>query len=148
MLSTSLRKTQKIAALLVKTILENPENSPRIFCLHGNLGAGKTTFIQGAAKALKIKNKILSPTFVIMKDFPLSKKFAFKRFYHIDCYRIEKPEEILALGFKNIAKNPQNLIFIEWPERIKKIIPRNSVWLEFEIKGKNQRQISFNLNPL
>ena len=139
MLTHSPKQTQKIAELLVKTILENPVAAPKIFCLHGNLGSGKTTFIQGAARALKIKNKILSPTFVIMKDFPLSAPF--KKFYHIDCYRIEKPKEILNLGFKEIIKNPGNLVFIEWPERIKKIIPKNSVWLEFEVKGKNKRGI-------
>jgi tRNA threonylcarbamoyladenosine biosynthesis protein TsaE len=139
MLTHSPKQTQKIAELLIKTILENPRKSPRIFCLQGDLGAGKTTFIQGAARALKIKNKILSPTFVIMKDFPLLAPF--KKFYHIDCYRIEKPKEILNLGFKEIIKNPGNLVFIEWPERIRKIIPKNAVWLEFEVKGKNKRGI-------
>lgn len=146
MFSRSPKQTQKIAEILVKTLLDNPEKSPRIFCLQGNLGAGKTTFIQGIAKALKIKNKILSPTFVIMKDFKIPGRFPFDYLYHIDCYRLEKPEEILSLGFKEITKNPKNLVFIEWPERIKKIIPKNSVWLEFEVKGKNKREIKTRIN--
>ncbi|MDP2855597.1 MAG: tRNA (adenosine(37)-N6)-threonylcarbamoyltransferase complex ATPase subunit type 1 TsaE [bacterium] len=145
MLSRSPKQTQKIAEILVKTLVDNPKKSPRIFCLQGNLGAGKTTFIQGIAKALKIKNKILSPTFVIMKDFKIGLK-PFERLFHIDCYRIEKPKEILNLGFKEIIKNPGNLVFIEWPERIRKIIPKNSVWLEFEIKGKNKRGIKTRIN--
>ncbi|HOX21669.1 MAG TPA: tRNA (adenosine(37)-N6)-threonylcarbamoyltransferase complex ATPase subunit type 1 TsaE [Candidatus Paceibacterota bacterium] len=140
MLSSSPRQTQKIAEILVKTLLADPEKSPRIFCLQGDLGAGKTTFIQGIAKALKIKNKILSPTFVIMKDFKIGLR-PFQRLFHIDCYRFDKPEEILALNFKEIITNPKNLIFIEWPERIAKFLPKNSVWLEFKVKGKNKREI-------
>lgn len=140
MLSQSPQQTQKIAEVLVKTLLADPKKSPRIFCLEGDLGAGKTTFIQGIAKALKIKNKILSPTFVIMKDFKVGVK-PFKRFFHIDCYRFDKPEEILALNFKELINNPQNLIFIEWPERIARFLPKNSVWLKFKAKGKNKREI-------
>lgn len=140
MLSLSPRQTQKIAEVLVKTILVDPKKSPRIFGLQGDLGAGKTTFMQGIAKALKIKNKILSPTFVIMKDFKIGLK-PFQRLFHIDCYRFDKPEEILALNFQEIIANPKNLIFIEWPERIAKFLPKNSVWLEFKVKGKDKREI-------
>jgi len=141
MLSSSPKQTQKIAEILVKSVLDSPGKSPRIFCLEGDLGAGKTTFIQGAARALKIRNKILSPTFVIMKNFQIPGNLAIHFFCHIDCYRIEGPKEILNLGFKEIIKNPQNLVFIEWPEKIKKIIPKNALWLKFKIKGKNKREI-------
>jgi len=140
MITDSPKQTQKIAELLVKTLIKT-ENHPTIFCLQGNLGAGKTTFIQGVAKALKIKEKITSPTFVLMKNFALDKKFPFTNLYHFDCYRFDKPEEILVLGFKEIIKNPENLIFIEWPERIKKFIPKNAVWINFKVMRKNKREI-------
>lgn len=143
-LSHSSYQTQKIAQLLVKAILANPSLSPRIFCLQGNLGSGKTTFIQGAAKALKIKNKILSPTFIIMKSFPLNKKSGFENFYHFDFYRLEDPKETRVLNFSEIIANPKNLIFIEWPEKVKKILPSSALWIEFKIKDKNRREIKIN----
>lgn len=141
MITNSPKQTQKIAKLLIKTITKNPSENPHIFALQGNLGTGKTTFIQGVAKALKIKEKILSPTFVLMKKFPLNKKLLFSNLYHFDCYRFDKPEEILILGFKEIVKNPKNLVFIEWPEKIKKFIPKNALWINFKVVGKNKRRI-------
>jgi len=134
-------QTQKVAELLVKTLLDKKYSPPHIFALQGNLGVGKTTFIQGVAKALKIKQKILSPTFVIIKDFTLPKNSNFSKFYHIDCYRLNDPSEIIILGFKEIIKNPKNLIFIEWPERIKKLLPSNTVWIKFKAQDKNKREI-------
>lgn len=140
MITDSPKQTQKIAELLIKTLITT-KNYPTVFCLHGNLGAGKTTFIQGVAKALNIKEKITSPTFVLMKNFPLDKKLSFTNLYHFDCYRFDKPEEVLVLNFKEIIKNPKNLVFIEWPERIKKFIPKNAVWINFKVIGKNKREI-------
>ena len=108
MITNSPKQTQKIAELLVKTITKD-SNNPNIFALQGDLGAGKTTFIHGIAKALKIKAKILSPTFVIMKKFPLDKKLPFSELYHFDCYRFDQPQEVLVLGFKEIINNPKNI---------------------------------------
>lgn len=143
--SCSPKQTQKIAATLVKTLLkEKGLLPPHIFALSGNLGAGKTHFVQGAAHALKIKQKILSPTFVIIKDFKINHKNFFKNFYHIDCYRLEKPSEIKNLGFKEIVSEPKNLVFIEWPEKIKKLIPKNAVWIKFKVVDEKTREISFN----
>ena len=140
MITNSAKQTQKIAELLVKTLIKT-DNPSTIFCLQGNLGAGKTTFIQGVAKALKIKEKITSPTFVLMKNFTIKTKSPFSKLYHFDCYRFDKPEEILVLNFKEIIKNPKKLVFIEWPEKIKKFIPKNAIWINFKVVGKNKREI-------
>ena len=110
--------------------------------LEGGLGGGKTTFLQGFAKGLGIKQRILSPTFVIMKNFKISKCRNFEFFYHIDCYRISKPKEILDLGFKKIISNSKNIVAVEWADRIKKILPKNSLNLEFQFIDKNKRKIS------
>jgi len=141
-LSDSPKTTQKVAKILIKTLLNGKFKPPHIFTLSGNLGAGKTTFVQGLAKALKIKNKILSPTFLIIKEFKIPKKTPFEKFYHIDCYRLENPEELLSLGFKEMIANPKNLIFIEWPEKIKKILPKKTVWLKFKVIDENKRLIT------
>lgn len=120
-----------------------PQKRALVFGLKGNLGAGKTTFLQGLAKGLGIKEKITSPTFVIMKRFSV-KKGNFRNFYHLDCYRIENFKEMNNLGFKEIISNPQNIICIEWPEKIKKILPKGTVFINFHILGEDKRRITIN----
>jgi len=117
-----------------------------IIGLEGDLGGGKTTFLQGFAKGLEIKEKILSPTFVIMRRFKIrvnscSNLCKFANFYHIDCYRIKKPEEILDLGFREVMSNPRNIIAVEWAEKIKKILPGEAIWVKFEFIDKTTRKI-------
>jgi len=112
--------------------------------LRGDLGGGKTTFLQGFAKGLRIKDRILSPTFVILKKFsiPKSKNQRFQSFYHIDCYRISSLKEISNLGFKKIISNPKNIVAIEWAERILKILPKDTLLLKFCFVGLKKRKIS------
>jgi len=117
--------------------------------LEGKLGAGKTTFIQGFAKELSIKEKILSPTFVIYKKFKIrnpnvksNPKYKFQNFYHIDCYRVQKSKELLDLGFKEIISNPQNIVAVEWAEKIKRIMPKNTFWIQFEFIDEKKRKIT------
>lgn len=111
-----------------------------VFGLIGDLGGGKTTFLQGFARGLGIRQKITSPTFVIMKRFPVFRS-AFRDFYHIDCYRIKKPKEILDLGLKEIISNPKNIVAIEWADKIRKALPKDIVILKFGFNGKNKRKI-------
>lgn len=135
------KETRKLGEILGKEILKfSLPKKALVIALKGNLGSGKTTFLKGLAKGLGIKEKILSPTFIIIKKFNV-KKLKFKNFYHIDCYRIHNTREILSLGFKEIIENPYNIVAIEWAERIKKIIPKNTVWIIFEILDKNERKI-------
>ncbi|PJA02377.1 tRNA (adenosine(37)-N6)-threonylcarbamoyltransferase complex ATPase subunit type 1 TsaE, partial [bacterium (Candidatus Gribaldobacteria) CG_4_10_14_0_2_um_filter_36_18] len=61
--------------------------------------------------------------------------------YHIDCYRIKKPEEILFLGFEEIISNPKNIVAIEWAEKVNKLLPKGSIILGFKIKGEKKREI-------
>lgn len=142
-LTESAFETKKLGEELAKKVLKR-KIKKRVFCLVGELGSGKTTFLKGFAKGLGIKERILSPTFVIMRKFKIrAQTLNFEHFYHIDCYRIEKPKEILDLGFKEIVKNPENIVAIEWAERIKKIIPKNAAWIFFKFLGKNKRVVFF-----
>lgn len=134
-------ETKRKAALLAKTIKKQPlQKQAFIVALTGDLGSGKTTFIQGLAQELGVKENILSPTFVIQKDFSLSLN-NFKNLYHIDAYRLKNPQELLDLGFADLIKNPENLITIEWADKIKKILPKNILWIGLENLGKNKRKI-------
>ena len=148
-ITNSFEETQKLGENLAKKIFENgAQKSAVVLGLQGNLGGGKTTFLQGFAKGLNIKEKILSPTYVILKHFKIPTRFKiqnskFTDFYHIDCYRINKPEEILELDWKEIISNPKNIVVVEWPEKIKKFLPKQTMFLDFKFVNETQREISF-----
>jgi tRNA threonylcarbamoyladenosine biosynthesis protein TsaE len=143
-ITQSAEQTQKIGKILAEEIIKSnlKINKALVIGLEGDLGSGKTTFIQGLAKGLIIKERITSPTFVIMKKYSFRSKTP-KRvgwFYHIDCYRIG-PKDLLDLDFKEILNQPQNLIVIEWAERVKKILPKDIIWLKFEYLDQDKRRM-------
>jgi tRNA threonylcarbamoyladenosine biosynthesis protein TsaE len=139
-------QTKKLGEILAKEVLKTKlKKGALIIGLKGDLGGGKTTFLQGFAQGLGIKEKITSPTFVILRRFPIPAKTCNlkpKTFFHIDCYRIEKPKEILDLGFKEIISNPKNIVTIEWAERIQKILPAGTIILKFEFINQKTRKIT------
>jgi len=140
-ITKSSKETKKAGMALGQILGREPlSNKALVVALEGDLGSGKTTFIQGLAQGLKVKENILSPTFVIQKDFLLKLK-NFKNLYHIDAYRLKNPEEFLELGFKDLIGNPENLIVIEWADKIKKILPKNILRIKFENLGENKRRI-------
>jgi len=145
-ISESPKETQKIASFFMQAILKKYDfkKSGLVISLEGPLGGGKTEFLKGIAKFLKLKEKVFSPTFLIMKSFPC-KTSSFKTLWHLDCYRIEKPKEIKELDFLEIIKNPDNLIFIEWGNKIKKILPKDHWTIKFKITGKDTRILEFHL---
>lgn len=125
MISRSAQETKKIAAKIAKKIIasRSHKNHARVIALVGDLGAGKTTFVQGLAKALGIKNRIASPTFLIFRRY--------KNFFHADVYRIKKSSELAELNFKKILSESENIVVIEWAEKIRKILPKDTIWVEF-----------------
>lgn len=139
----SASQTKKFAADLAKKILKEKKRHKHalVLGLVGELGAGKTTFIQGFAQALGIKRHITSPTFLIFRAYLLNTK-NYTLLYHIDCYRIKKLKELLSLGFKSILHSPFNIVLIEWADKIKKILPKDTLWINF-VYGKkiNERII-------
>lgn len=144
-LTTTPWQTKKLGEILAKEVLKT-ESQKRalVISLEGDLGGGKTTFLQGFAKGLGIKEKILSPTFIIMRKSKIPKKNigdTYVNFYHVDCYRIKKPKEILDLGFKGIVSGFRNIVAIEWADRVREIIPKRAIWLNFEFVNKNKRKI-------
>ena len=146
MVSKSKSQTQKLAARLAKKILLTSNVQHRtaiIVVLQGDLGSGKTTFVQGFCRALGVKHGVTSPTFIIMRAHNIRGE---KRIHHFDLYRIQKLKDILALGFKKIISNPENIVLIEWPEKIKKLLPKNTVWIYFSHGRKlNERKIILSL---
>jgi len=138
--SKNFLETQKIAIGLSIEIQKTMTNNKKavVLGLIGDLGGGKTTFLQGFAKGLGIKEKITSPTFVLLKRYQFDNNS--KNFYHIDCYRMQSPKEMEELGWKEITENPNNIIAVEWANKILKILPENSFFLNFDfIDGKKRK---------
>jgi len=119
-----------ISQKILNKIININYDKAKILALSGDLGAGKTTLTQEIAKSFGIKDKIISPTFVIMKFYnidPKSKYYShFKRLIHIDAYRLEKFEDLLKIGWTDLVEDKDNLIIIEWPERVEGILDSNS----------------------
>ncbi len=135
----SAKEMRKAGKSLGKEIIKGGSGGKQtvIIGLEGDLGSGKTTFIQGMAKGLGIKDKITSPTFVIMKRYFFRKRC----FYHIDCYRI-KAKDLLELDFREIISRANNIIVIEWAERVKELLPQNIIWMKFEHINKDKRKMT------
>jgi len=129
------QETRKAGETLGEEILK--EKKGLIVGLEGELGSGKTTFIQGLAKGLGIKDKITSPTFVIFKKYQIDKK----NFYHVDCYRLKNGKDLIDLGFEEILKSKENIILIEWAEKVKEILPKETLWIRFKYLDKDKRGI-------
>jgi tRNA threonylcarbamoyladenosine biosynthesis protein TsaE len=121
--SKNIEETQKIATDFV-TGLSPKTDGATVVGLYGNLGAGKTAFTQCVARTLGVVEKVLSPTFVIMKIYELENQ-AFKHLIHIDAYRMDSSDELAHLGWRDLISDPHNLILIEWPERVADIMPEH-----------------------
>lgn len=133
-ITQSVEETQKIAELFGKTLIGG------VIALHGKLGAGKTTFVQGLAKGLGIKRRIISPTFIILRTY----KIGIKNFYHIDLYRTKSKNDLEGLGIDDVLKDPQNIVIIEWAERLGSLLPKKRIDINFEYIDENKRKITIN----
>jgi len=153
-IAKSKEQTQKIASDFAKKL-----KGGEVLCFYGNLGSGKTTFIQAIAKALGVKENVTSPTYVLLKKYRTarkkltrSKKTVAKNtqcpmpndqyFYHMDAYRLNDSQEALDLGIEEIWSDPSNIIAIEWADKIADILPAKRIDLCFETKGENERKIT------
>ncbi len=128
-ISKSLSETQKVAEEFFNE-LERGDRAT-VVALSGELGSGKTVFSQAIGEILGVKETMQSPTFVLMKIYPIDFK-GYKNLIHIDAYRLEKESELLHIGWEEIIKEPENLILIEWPERVRGVIPSDVKKINFE----------------
>ena len=130
--SASPEATMRIAAEL---LANRPERLA--IALHGELGAGKTCFVRGLARALGVQQPITSPTFTIVQEYrgptPLT---------HIDLYRLEDPDEILNLGFEEYLARP-GVVAVEWAERAGDLLPPETLHVTIELgENDNHREIT------
>ena len=132
----SVEKTVKTALEFIAELAPRTE-AATVVTLSGELGAGKTTFVQGIARALGVAEPITSPTFVIEKIYSLEGQ-KWKRLIHIDAYRLADARELAALGWQEIVADPENLVCIEWPEHVAALIPADAARLHLDIEGEKR----------
>lgn len=135
-----LENIEDIARDIIQKSKEHNDNQATIIALHGDLGAGKTTLVQNISKILGVKENIISPTFVIMKGYILNDDH-FKKLIHIDAYRLEDSREIIKLGWGELIKDRENLILLEWPEKIGDHLPKGSIKVEISHINENEREV-------
>jgi len=115
-----------------------------VIALSGDLGSGKTTFAKGIAEALHVKEKITSPTFVLLKMYSahLPKMASnIKYLIHADCYRLKKVHDIESIGLEEYLHDINCVCVIEWAEKIKKFLGRDVIKIKFIHTSKNKRKI-------
>ena len=108
--------------------------------LFGELGGGKTTFTQGLVRGLGIKKRIISPTFIILREYKIPDNTG--NFYHIDLYRINIEEhEVPELGLDDIINEKKDIVLVEWAEKMGDNLPKNRWEVNFEYIDDDKRQI-------
>jgi len=169
-ISKTEKDTYQIAEKLAKKL-----KGGEIIALEGDLGAGKTTFVKGLARAFGIKQHVTSPTFVLMKVYCIENKeyrikpayrssksecrnielslptearranVGIKNLVHVDCYRLDEPQELFYLGIEEYLNKPDIIVVIEWADKIKEYLKKfkKVIWIKIKIK-KNIRDFIIN----
>ena len=122
------------------TFLREVKNH-NVIAFHGEMGAGKTTFVHAVCDELGVQNAVSSPTFSIINEYTTA---AGKTIYHLDLYRLKSAEEAINAGVEDCFYSG-NLCLVEWPEIAPSIFPENTLHAHIQIKGNNQRLLQINL---
>ena len=145
LVTNSAVETKKFAKEFAKSLSQGD-----ILCLYGNLGSGKTTFVQGLAEGLEIEKRIFSPTFIIVRQYKIKTPHFAKAsrgkqnsnfFYHIDLYRIQSKQDLLGVGIDEILKDEKNIVCIEWAEKLSDLIPQKRIDIKFKYLDNDKREI-------
>jgi len=127
--------------LAKKVLKKSPSKvGARVLALVGDLGSGKTTFVQGFMKGLGVKAPITSPTFLIIRRYPLKNLF-YRTVFHIDLYRLKKLSELHVLNFGETLKDNRALMVVEWADKAKKIF-KKADWISFAHESPRSRVVT------
>ncbi len=153
-ISKNIKDTHNIAEEVLSVLMQKKNTNALIIVLKGDLGAGKTEFVKGLKSFFKIKNNILSPTFVLMKVYDIcNPQIKFKKIYHFDLYRLidkklnqkELEDSLNCLDIYDVLNDVNNIVLIEWGENIKMLNKFKKYMISFESCDDNIRKISIDL---
>ena len=133
-ITNSEAETVELAQALAKSI-----KAPAIVTLTGDLGAGKTVFSRGFARALGVEGPISSPTFTIVQEYEL----ASGNLYHMDLYRISSDDEAISFGIEDFLNDKNSINLIEWPQRLEWLLPETVIAVELSHVSEFQRKITY-----
>ena len=131
--SRSPEQTRRIGARLGGLI-----RAGDVICLQGDLGAGKTTFVQGVAHGWGSLDSVSSPTFIIVNEYRRADQ---NKLFHMDAYRLDSIPEAEEIDLDSMLAD--GALLIEWPERIGKVVPAEHLWIQFEHVDEEEREMKF-----
>lgn len=131
-ISRSPEETRALAGSLLNAI-----GKGTVLALHGDLGSGKTCFVQGLANALGVDQIVTSPTFTIVNEYSGRRPL-----YHIDLYRVRGPGDVMSIGLDEYLES-DGITAIEWAEKVDDLLPENTIHVTFEIlPDQNARAVT------
>lgn len=135
MISKSSKETEELGYKFAQTLKKGD-----VVSLRGSLGAGKTVFTKGIARALDVKENIVSPTFTLIQEYD-----GIVKLYHLDIYRLSGIDEFESMGGDDYL--PSNGVsVIEWSEKISSLLPDDTIYVEIKILENNDREIKIRRN--
>lgn len=136
-ITKSAKETEKLGKQIAVKL-----KAPAFIAFYGDLGAGKTTLIQAIAKGLGIEKRIVSPTFILAREYEVANnQFGLERLYHVDLYRINNSQEAKAIGIEEMIKDNAGAVLVEWAEKMGSILPEKRIDVKIENMGENKRKI-------
>lgn len=128
----SAEKTQKVGEKFARKL-----SGGEVMALYGELGTGKTTFVQGLARGLGIKEQIVSPSYILVRQYGKNPKLI-----HIDLYRLEKIRQVQDLGLGELFEDSDSIVVVEWADRMQSELPENYIKINFEFNNDSGRKIT------
>ena len=146
----NLEELRIVAGRFLRAIAEKPvKETATVVGLSGDLGAGKTAFVKCVASILGINEVVTSPTFILEKVYIIPRGSVlgekFTKLIHIDAYRLESGKEMVSLDWGSLLLDENNLIFLEWPEKVKETLPADIIGLSLEYADEKVRRITGDL---
>lgn len=136
----SLDNIKEIATLFWKST-----SDATVFAFHGNMGAGKTTFIHALCDVKGVMDVVGSPTFSIINEYIFKENGADKKIFHIDLYRLKDEQEAIQAGVEDCLYS-DHICFVEWPERAPGIFPEGTVHVYIDIADSTHRKLRIERN--
>lgn len=139
-LEKGVSRTLSETTLLARKVLESLKGR-NVIALFGDLGSGKTSFTQAVGKILGVTEKIISPTFVLIREYSTrSNEFGFKNLIHADLYRLDSEKAVLGLDLGGFVLDKGNLVVIEWPEKLGSVFLEKALKLRLKYKDEDSRE--------